>query len=102
MAEHRVALIAPSHWHYPLYRPAFSDPGVRIAGVWDPSAPQARAVAAEFGCPVFGGVEELLDRSGAGFAFAFGVHADLIEDPRSGRVLCVPYALARPDDERRG
>ncbi len=35
-------------------------------------------------------------------SLAFGVHADLIEDPRSGRVLCVPYALARPDDERRG
>jgi len=28
---------------------------------------------------------------------AFGVHADLIVDPRSGRTICVPYALARPE-----
>jgi len=96
MAEHRVALIAPSHWHYPLYRPAFSDPGVRIAGVWDPSAPQARAVAAEFGCPVFGGVEELLDRSGAGFAFAFGVHADMPALARQLIERSIPFSIEKP------
>ncbi|MPS30657.1 MAG: Gfo/Idh/MocA family oxidoreductase [Alcaligenaceae bacterium] len=77
MAEHRVALIAPSHWHYPMYRPAFLGPDVRIAGIWDPSPPLARQVAAEFDAPVFATVDELLSRSGAGFAFAFGAHADM-------------------------
>ncbi len=28
---------------------------------------------------------------------AFGVHADLITDPRSGKSICVPFALSRQE-----
>ncbi len=73
----RVALIEVSHWHYPLYVPALTVPGVEVVALSDRQAGPREREAARFGCPAFDDPLRLIAEAEFDFAFCFGRHDEM-------------------------
>lgn len=96
MRDTRHALIETTHWHLPLYLDALKRPDVRVAGVTDSAGQTGEAIAAQFGCPVYGSIDELIAAVPLDFAFVFGWHADM---PTLGHAMMahgIPFAIEKP------
>ncbi len=69
----RIAILEISHWHVPLYLPAFTALGITPVAVSDEQPGYAERFAAQFsGCTPYVDYVELLDREKPDFVFSFG------------------------------
>ena len=92
----RVGLIAPSHWHFPMYRDGLLRSGAEFVGVSDPTPSIADRIAREFSCNSWADPARMLDESQPDFVFAFGVHAEM---PRIAELLIerdIPFSIEKP------
>lgn len=92
----RIALIGPSHWHYPLYRDGIRRSDVDVVGVMDSCAGWSERVADEWHCPAWTDLEEMLDAARPDFAFAFGIHAAMPDIAAALIQRRIPFSLEKP------
>ena len=92
----RVGLVAPSHWHFPMYRDGLLRSGAEFVGVSDPAPAIASRIAAEFECTSWDNTARMLDEARPDFVFAFGAHAEM---PRIAELLIerdIPFSIEKP------
>lgn len=93
----RVGLVGSGQWARTMHAPMHSSGAeTALSGVWSPHADRARALADEFGVPVFSTYSQLLDESEAvDFAVPPAAQASLaVEAARAGRALLLEKPLA--------
>lgn len=71
----RIALFDVSHWHFPLYHAALSQPGITIVGCCDAEEISGEAVARRYGCPLL--PRDTLLNVDFDFALVFSRHVDM-------------------------
>ena len=69
----RIAILEISHWHVPLYLPAFTELGITPVAVSDEQPGYAERFAGQYsGCRPYVDYVELLEKERPDFVFAFG------------------------------
>jgi len=90
----RIAVFDVSHWHFPLYVPALSDPGIEIVGISDQEGFAGFDTSQRLNCPLLSR-DELLDRD-FDFALIFSRHSEMATT--AGLVVAKgkPFLIEKP------
>jgi len=69
----KIAILEVSHWHVPLYLPAFADLGITPVAVSDEQVEYAERLASQLpGCKAYQDFRVLVEQEQPDFVFAFG------------------------------
>ncbi len=90
----RIAVFDVSHWHFPLYIPALTDPGITVVGVSDREGFAGANMARRLDCPLLSR-EELLDRD-FDFALVFSRHSEMAAVARAVIAKRRPFLIEKP------
>jgi predicted dehydrogenase len=90
----RIAVFDVSHWHFPLYIPALTDPGVTVVGVSDREGFAGPGMASRLGCPLVSR-DELLDLD-FDFALILSRHSDMAETAQFVIAKGRPFLIEKP------
>lgn len=90
----RVAIFDVSHWHFPLYIPALTDPGITVVGISDHEDFAGPKMSRRLDCPLLSR-EELLDQE-FDFALIFSRHSEMAAT--AGLVIAKgkPFLIEKP------
>ena len=92
----RVALIEVSHWHYPLYVPGLSVPGVEVVAVSDRLGEARGREAARYGARAHDDPFRLIAEEDFDLAFVFGRHDEMAAIGLALVEKGVPFAIEKP------
>lgn len=90
----RVAVFDVSHWHFPLYIPALTDPGVTVVGVSDRENYAGPKMAERLGCPLLSR-DELLSLD-FDFAIVLSRHSEMAETAHLVIAKGKPFLIEKP------
>ncbi|WVQ91263.1 hypothetical protein IAS59_005061 [Cryptococcus gattii] len=90
----RIAVFDVSHWHFPLYIPALTDPGITVVGISDREGFAGSGMARRLGCPLLSR-EELLDLD-FDFALIFSRHSEMAATARLVIAKGRPFLIEKP------
>jgi predicted dehydrogenase len=90
----RIAVFDVSHWHFSLYVPALTDPGIEIVGISDQEGFTGFETSQRLNCPLLSR-DELLDRD-FDFALIFSRHSEMAAT--AGLVVAKgkPFLIEKP------
>lgn len=93
----RIAILEISHWHVPLYLPAFTTLGITPVAVSDEQPGYAERFAAQFsGCTPYVDYVELLDKEKPDFVFSFGRYRLQPEIATQLLERRIPFVIEKP------
>ena len=93
----RIAILEISHWHVPLYLPAFTALGIVPVAVSDEQPGYAERFAGQFsGCTPYVDYVELLEKEKPDFVFAFGRYRLQPEIATALLERRIPFVIEKP------
>jgi hypothetical protein len=90
----RIAVFDVSHWHFPLYIPALTDPGTTVIGISDQEGFAGPEMARRLDCPLLSR-QELLERD-FDFALVFSRHSEMAAVARAVIAKRRPFLIEKP------
>jgi predicted dehydrogenase len=90
----RIAIFDVSHWHFPLYIPALTDPGITVVGVSDREGFAGPEMARRLDCLLLSR-DELLDLD-FDFALIFSRHSEMAATARLVIAKGRPFLIEKP------
>lgn len=90
----RIAVFDVSHWHFPLYIPALTDPGITVVGISDREGFAGAEMARRLDCPLLSR-QELLERN-FDFALVFSRHSEMAAVARAVIAKRRPLLIEKP------
>lgn len=91
----KIAIFDVSHWHFPLYIPALSDPGVEVVGISDSEAFAGARFAQQLNCRLFDSNEELL-KADFDFALVLSRHSRMAALAERLTDRGIPFLIEKP------
>ncbi|KQU50242.1 hypothetical protein ASG72_19615 [Bosea sp. Leaf344] len=91
----KIAIFDVSHWHFPLYIPALSDPGVEVVGISDSEAFSGERFAQRLNCKLFDSNEALLEAD-FDFALVFSRHSRMAGMAKRLIDRGIPFLIEKP------
>lgn len=93
----RIAILEISHWHVPLYLPAFEKLGITPVAVSDEQPGYAERIAGQYaGCTPYVDYVELLDKEKPDFVFSFGRYRIQPEIATNLLERRIPFVIEKP------
>ncbi|RYN58944.1 hypothetical protein AA0114_g1912 [Alternaria tenuissima] len=90
----RIAVFDVSHWHFPLYIPVLTDPGITVVGICDSEGFAGPEMARRLNCPLLSRGELLnLDFD---FAMVFSRHSEMAATARMIIDKGRPFLIEKP------
>ena len=90
----RIAIFDVGHWHFPLYIPVLSDPGISVVGICDGEGFKGPDMARRLGCPLLSRDELLaLDFD---FAMIFSRHSEMAATAQKVIDKGRPFLIEKP------
>ncbi|NSY52090.1 Gfo/Idh/MocA family protein [Agrobacterium tumefaciens] len=91
----KVAIFDVSHWHFPLYLSALTDPGIEIVGISDSASFVGQKFADQLKTRMFESNEDLLGED-FDFALVFSRHSDMAEMAERLINRGTPFLIEKP------
>ncbi|MDE2817991.1 MAG: Gfo/Idh/MocA family oxidoreductase [Chloroflexota bacterium] len=93
----RIAILEISHWHVPLYLPAFTELGITPVAVSDEQPGYAERFAGQYsGCTPYVDYVELLEKEKLDFVFSFGRYRLQPEIATQLLERRIPFVIEKP------
>lgn len=90
----RIAVFDVSHWHFPLYIPALTDPGITVVGVSDRENFAGPEMARRLSCPLLS--REALLALDFDFALVFSRHSEMAAVANAVIAKGRPFLIEKP------
>ncbi|KAJ5398356.1 hypothetical protein N7465_008845 [Penicillium sp. CMV-2018d] len=90
----RIAIFDVGHWHFPLYIPVLTDPGITLVGICDGEGFVGPEMARRLDCPLLSR-DELLDLD-FDFAMIFSRHSEMAVTARMVIDKGRPFLIEKP------